>query len=135
MFRNSAEIKQFLRVSVWELACVAIMFLVYAVIGKLTGKVILGGIFGTVISLANFLLLTVAVTRAAEKAANGGDPVRAKLSVQSSSIYRLLGIAVIYIIVLKAGVCDPIASILPLPFTQLSINLMEFFRRDGDKNK
>lgn len=135
MFRNSSEIKQFLRVSVWELACVAIMFCVYAFIGKLTAKVILGGVFGMIISLANFLLLTIAVTRASEKAANGGDPIKAKLAVQSSSIYRLLGIGVIYIVVLKAGVCDPIAAILPLPFVQISINLMEFFHRDGDKNK
>ena len=135
MFRNNEEIKQFLKVSVWELVCVAIMFLVYKLIGKLTSKVILGGIFGAVVSLANFLLLTIVVTRAAEKAEKDGNAAKAKLSVQASSVYRLLGIAVLYIIVLKAGVCDPIASILPLPFTQLSINLMEFFRRDGDKNK
>jgi hypothetical protein len=135
MFRNSAAIKQFLYVSIGETICVALMLGVYALIGKFSTSVLVGAIFGEVATLLYFLSITVVVSMAADKAENTGQAAKAKLTVQSSSTIRLLALAVIYIIVLKAKICDPIAAVLPLIFLRISITLMEFFRRDGEDKK
>ena len=65
-----------------------------------------------------------------------GEAVKARVSVQVMALVRLLLLAVLYILILKSGACDPIAAILPLLFLQLSIVLTEFFRKDkGDGAK
>lgn len=131
MFHNSAAIKQFIRVAAAELVLTAIMLGVYALIGRFTMAVVLGAVLGCLLSLANFLMLSVTVSRAADRA-QAGDPVKARAQVQGSSVLRLFALAVIYIITLRTGIFDPIAAVLPLVFLQVSISLVEFFRKDGD---
>ncbi|MGM9521511.1 MAG: ATP synthase subunit I [Oscillospiraceae bacterium] len=135
MYHNRGAIRQLVGVLICEIVCVGLMFGVYALIGRLSRQVLLGGALGGVLAVLNFFMLSVTVSRAADRAESTGETGKAKLSVQSSSVIRLLILAVIYIIVLKAGMCDPVASILPLLFVQLSITILEFFRRDGGKQK
>ena len=68
-------------------------------------------------------------------AAETGDAAKAKLSVQSSSVIRMLVMAALYIVILKSGKCDPLAAILPLVFVQISISVTEFFRKEAAKSK
>lgn len=132
MYHNEGEIRQFLRVSLGVLCLTAVMLGVYAIIGRFTLRVLIGAAFGAFMSCANFLALTITVSRASDRA-QGGDPAKAKMAVQGSSVLRLLVLAAVYIVVLKAKFCDPIAAILPLVFVQISISVTEFFRKDGDK--
>ena len=43
---------------------------------------------------------------------------------------RLLVLAVIYIVLFRAKVCDPVAALLPLLLAQVALKLVEFFRKD-----
>lgn len=136
MFHNKEAIRQILRVLAGEAACVALMLGVYGLIGRFSRQVLLGALIGGALAMLNFLLLSVTVSRAADRAETTGEAVKARVSVQVMALVRLLLLAVLYILILKSGACDPIAAILPLLFLQLSIVLTEFFRKDkGDGAK
>ena len=136
MFHNKEAIRQILRVLAGEAACVALMLGVYGLIGRFSRQVLLGALIGGVLAMLNFLLLSVTVSRAADRAETTGEAVKARVSVEVMALVRLLLLAVLYILILKSGACDPIAAILPLLFLQLSIVLTEFFRKDkGDGAK
>lgn len=135
MYRNRDVIRQIGRVALGEVVCVAIMLGVYALLGYFTTKVLLGALLGCLLAILNFFFLSMAVTRAIDRAATTGEAAKAKLSVQSSSTLRLLAMAVVLFIAFQADVCDPLASLLPLLFLQISMNIMEFFRKDGEKSK
>ncbi len=132
MLHNDAAIRQFFKVALGVAVLTAIELGVYALLGRFSLPVLLGAVFGMVVSCANFLALTVTVSRAADRA-EGGDPNKAKAAVQGSSVVRLLALLAIYILVLKTTSLDPLASVLPLVFVQLSLYGIEFFRRDGEK--
>ncbi len=132
MFHNDAAIRQFFKVALGVAVLTAIELGVYALLGRFSISVLLGAVFGMVVSCANFLALTVTVSRAADRA-EGGDPAKAKAAVQGSSVVRLVALLAIYILVLKTTHLDPLASVLPLVFVQLSLYGIEFFRRDGEK--
>ena len=132
MYHNDAAIRQFIRISLGVAVLTAIELAVYALLGRFNVNVLLGALFGMVVSCANFLALTVTVSRAADRA-EGGDPGKAKAAVQGSSVLRMLILAAVYIVVLKTTTLDPLAAILPLVFVQISIYLTEFFRKDGEK--
>lgn len=134
MLHNDAAIKQFIRVAIAELVCIALMLIVYLVIDRFTLKVVYGAILGGVLTLANFLALSITVSKAADRAENG-DPVKAKTAVQGSSVLRLFILAAVYIIALRTDFFDPIAAVLPLLFLQICVSLVEYFRKDGESTK
>ena len=43
--------------------------------------------------------------------------------------------SIIYILLFRAKLCDPVAAILPLLFAQVCIKLIEFFRKEPTKDK
>ncbi len=131
-FKNDAAIRQFFKISLGVLILTALEVAVYALLGRLRVNVLLGAVFGMVVSCLNFLALTVTVSHAADRAEDG-DPVKAKSAVQGSSVARLVLLLVIYIAVLKTTDLDPLAAVLPLVFVQVSIYLAGFFRREGEK--
>lgn len=47
------------------------------------------------------------------------------MSIQSSSVVRTAILAVIYVLLFHAKVCDPLAALLPLLFAQAAIKLVE----------
>ena len=68
---------------------------------------------------------------ALDRAAAGDNSVKACMSIQSSSVVRTAILAVIYVLLFHAKVCDPLAALLPLLFAQAAIKLIEFFRKDS----
>ena len=134
MLHNDAAIRQFIRIALGVAALTALEIGVYALLGRFSVDVLLGALFGMAVSCANFLALTVTVSRAADRAEGGGDPIKARAAVQGSSVLRLLVLAAVYILVLKLTTLDPLAAVLPLVFVQISISLFEFFRKDGERN-
>ena len=90
-----------------------------------------GGLLGTVIAVGNFLALSITVSNALDRAAAGDNSVKACMSIQSSSVVRTAILAVIYVLLFHAKVCDPLAALLPLLFAQAAIKLIEFFRKDS----
>ncbi len=135
---NRAVFRQFLQIALGEAVCVALMLGVYALAGYYSTRVLIGALLGFVLAMSNFFAMSITVSRAADRAAETGDAAKATLSVRGSTTIRMLVLAVIYILILKNDICDPLAAILPLLFVRLSIVLIEFFtgmvKKDGKRS-
>lgn len=110
--------------------CVGIMLGIYALLGAFAKQVLVGAVIGFILSIGNFVSLSITVSNALDRAARDNAPQRAQLSIQASSVVRLLALAVIYILIFRTHVCDPVAALLPLLLAQAVLKLVEFFRND-----
>ena len=130
MQKNRDVLRQVGGLAVALLVCIAVMLAVYALLGRLDRLVLLGAVLGWILAVGNFLSLSMTVANALDRAANGGSPQKAQLEIQTSSVVRPLVLALIYIVLFRAKVCDPVAALLPLLFAQVAIKVLEFFRND-----
>lgn len=130
MQKHRDVLQQASRLAVAVALCIAAMLAVYALTGHFTNAVLLGALIGFVMAMGNFLSLSITVSNAMNRAANGGSPQKAQLEIQTSSVVRPLILVIIYILLFRAEVCDPLAAILPLLFAQVCIKLIDFFRPD-----
>ena len=125
MQKHRDVLQQASRLAVAVALCIAAMLAVYALTGHFTNAVLLGALIGFVMAMGNFLSLSITVSNAMNRAANGGSP-----QIQTSSVVRPVILVIIYILLFRAGLCDPLAAILPLLFAQVCIKLIDFFRPD-----
>lgn len=125
-------LQQFLSVALGEVFCVALMIGVYAMIGKYSQKVLLGALVGGFLAIANFFLLTVGVSNAADKAAEGNHKA-AQNFITLSYIGRMAVLALVLFGAGKSGRFDLLALVLPLVFPRPVISICEFFRKLGEK--
>lgn len=111
---------------------IAVMFGVYALLGKWSGAVLLGGVLGGILAVANFLIMSICVSLAADRAqqqnVKGG-----KALLQGSFLVRYALLFLALIAGAKSGRCDLIALVLPLVFVRPILTLGEFFRKKGGK--
>ena len=114
MQKHPDILQQVGRMALATAGCSAIMLAIYAVVGRFTTAVLLGGLLGTVIAVGNFLALSITVSNALDRAAAGDNSAKACMSIQSSSVVRTAILAVIYVLLFHAKVCDPLAALLPL---------------------
>ena len=119
-------------IALGQIICLAMMLGIYALAGYFTGKVLLGGIIGTVLAILNFFFMAVGASLAADRAEQQQDVKGGTALVKSSYAIRMLVIFVILFVLVKGGVCDALASILPLVFVRPIITIAEFFRKSGD---
>ena len=110
--------------------CVAIMCGVYALIGKFTTAVLLGGLVGAVLAIGNFFALAVMATLAADRA-EAQDVEGGKKLMQSSYPIRLLVLAGALVLCAMSGYFDVLALALPLVFVRPVLTVAEFFRKKG----
>lgn len=118
------------RLAVAVALCIAAMLAVYALAGRFTNAVLLGALIGFVLAMGNFISLCITVSNALDRTVKGDNPQKAQLQIQSSGVIRLVVLVIIYILLFRAKFCDPLATILPLLFAQVSLKLIEFFRKD-----
>lgn len=130
MQKHREILRQVGRLTVALAVCVALMLVVYALLGAFTRPVLLGAVAGMILAIGNFVSLSITVSNAVDRAARDNDPQRAQLSIQASGVIRLLVLAAIYILLFRAKVCDPVAALLPLLMAQAVLKLVEFFRKD-----
>ena len=125
-------LKETLMVTIGEAICVAAMLGIFALLGRFDRTVVLGGILGGLVAVANFFFMAVGVTVAADKAE--AQDVRAGKAVTSSSYtIRMIGMAVVLFAGAKSGLCDVFALVIPLVFVRPVLTVGEFFRKSGDK--
>ena len=123
-------IKESLVILAGQAVCVSVMIGIFALLGYYDRTVLLGGIFGGLLAAANFFFMAVAATIAADKAVaqnvKGGEA-----TVRISYIARMVVIAVVLFALVKSGLCNVFAAVLPLAFTRPILTIREFFRK-GD---
>lgn len=119
-------------VLVGELIFSAIMVAVFAALGKFSAAVLLGALAGTVLAVGNFLVMALVASKAADKAQEQ-DVAGGKKLVQFSYMGRLVGLFVLLFLLVKTGLCDPFALVLPLAFVRPTLTAAELFRKKGEK--
>lgn len=106
----------------------AVMFGVYALLGRFGLPVLLGGIVGAVLSVGNFFFMAVSATLAADKAEKQ-DVDGGKNLMRASYPFRLLVVGGLLVLCGFSGYFDLIALVLPLAFVRPVITLSAFFRK------
>lgn len=114
-----------------ELLCSAVMVGIFALLDKYDTAVLLGALFGSILAAANFFFMAIGAMVAADKA-EAQNVKGGQATISSSYLLRMVGLFVIMFALLKAGVCNPFALVLPLVFTRPILTLSEFFRKPGE---
>ena len=119
-------------VAIGQAICVGVMIGIFALLGHFDMSVLWGGLAGFVLAVLNFFFMAVGATLAADKAeeqnVKGG-----KATIQIAYILRMVLLFVVLFALVKSGLCNVIAAVLPLAFTRPIISIGEFFRKSGDK--
>ena len=121
-------LRELTRFALMQLVCLGLMYGVYALLGRLTDKVLLGGGIGFALAALNYFLMAVGVWTAADKAEKG-DPAGGRRTINASMMGRYLLIILVLVAGAKSGWCDVIAMLIPLALTRPLIFIGEFFRR------
>ena len=109
-------------------AFVALMLGVYWLLGYFSLKVLYSALLGTFLAGANFFVMAMVVTLAADRAENQ-DVAGGQKLVKGAYPIRILLLAVVLIACAKSGVFDVLAMALPLLFVRPAMLVMEFFRK------
>lgn len=114
-----------------ELLCCAAMVGIFAMLGYLDYKVIVGSALGIVLALGNFFFMAIVSDAAADKAAEQ-DVKTGKSILRTSYGFRLVVLGVLLFLFAKSGHCNLIALVCPLFFVFPILMVSEFFRKSGD---
>ena len=119
-------------VAVGEIIGVGAMLGIFALLGKFDSTVLLGGIVGGVMTILNFFIMAISVNIAADKA-KAQNVSGAKGVIKLSYFGRLVMLAVVLFAFLKSKLCNPIALVVPLIFSRITLSIWGFFsRKPGD---
>ncbi len=121
-------LKEILTLLIGEAVCTALMFAVYALLGRWTLSVLLGGLAGCIITVGNFFFLSITATLASERAVQQ-DVEGAKKMLKASQTYRFIAVALLLVLCAASKACDLIALVLPLAFQRPVMLVTEFFRK------
>lgn len=114
--------------------CVAVMLGIYALLGRFSAKVLLGGVAGMTLAVLNFLAMSVLAGLAADKAEQQDVPGGQKL-IQLSYAGRLIGLFLLLVLCAKSGWFDLLALVLPLTFTRPILTVWELLGRRGERKE
>lgn len=117
-------------VALGQAVCTAAMTGVFALLGKFSLSVLLGGIAGALTATANFFLMSLFATMAADKA-EAQDVAGGQKLLQLSYMGRMVGLFLVLLLCAKSGVFDLLALVIPLVFTRPILTVLEIFRKKG----
>ena len=115
-------------VAIGECIGVAILFGIFALLGRFDRSVLIGGLVGGVMAILNFLIMAIGVNLAADKAM-AQNVAGGQLTIRGSYFIRMILLFVILFAFAKSGIADAIALVVPLIFVRFTITLAEFFRK------
>lgn len=115
-------------VALGQAICVGLMLAVYALLGRFSMPVVLGGVLGGALATTNFLFMAIGTSLAADKAEQQ-DVKGGKGLIQMSYLLRLGLLFLILFACAKSGLFDLVALVLPLLFVRPVLTVAEFFRK------
>lgn len=124
-------LRQTLIVAIGQIICDSVMIGVFYLLHALDGTVFLGAAIGSSVSIANFVLMAIFASLAADKA-EAQDVKGGKALINSSYLGRFAAMILILFAAAKSGYCNVFALVLPLLFVRPSITIGEFFRKSGE---
>lgn len=120
-------------VAIGQVVFLAAMFGVFLLLDKCNLAVILGGIMGAVLSIANFLFMAIGTSLAADKAESSQDVKGGQALVRSSYFIRMIVLFIVLFACAKSGYFNLFALVLPLVFVRPTLTIAEFFRKKEEK--
>lgn len=117
-------------VAVGQAVCTAAMIAVFALIGKFDKSVLLGGIAGALIAVANFFFMSLFADLAADKA-EAQDIAGGQKLIHLSYTGRMLALFLILFLCAKSGLFQLLALVIPLVFTRPILTVSELFKKKG----
>lgn len=121
-------VKEAKRVCGCNLLLTSVENVVYAVIRKWSVPVLLGSLFGWLVTCISFLWLGLSIQGAVMK-----DQKEARLKMQQSYIGRNVLMALAVVAAIKLPFLDWVAMIIPLFFTRISITLLNILGKKEEK--
>ena len=126
--------REVLLCAIWVLVGTGLMYGVFALLGKLSGKVLLGGLLGAALGIGNYALMALSVSKASDKAEEG-DVKAGKAIMTGSMLGRYLLLLLSLVFIVKTGYFHPYAAIIPLLIAHASLYLSEIFRKAGERRQ
>lgn len=123
-------LKETLFLALGELACLGVMFGMFAMFDTIGFKVILGGIIGLILAVLNFFFMAVAANRAADKAV-AQDVKGGEATIKASRRFRTIGLLALLALFALSGKCNLLAMVVPVLLGSPIIMVIEFFRKSG----
>lgn len=110
-------VKETKRIAVGTVIMLIVMLAVYAVLGKFTVGVLLGGLLGSVYAIFNFFMLGMTL----QKAASMTDQQMAHMKVRSSYSTRMIGMLVLAVVAFALPFVEGIPCLIALLFPRATI--------------
>ena len=131
MQSNNTSFRETVPVAIGQVLCTAAMILVFALVGKYSLSVLLGGLLGAAVATANFFIMSFVANLAADKAASQ-DVAGGQKLIHLSYLGRMIGMFLVLILCAKSGYFHPLALVLPLAFTRPILTIAELFKKKGE---
>ena len=131
MNSKNTSFRETVPVAIGQVLCTAAMILVFALVGKYSLSVLLGGLLGAAVATANFFIMSFVANLAADKAASQ-DVAGGQKLIHLSYLGRMIGMFLVLILCAKSGYFHPLALVLPLAFTRPILTIAELFKKKGE---
>ena len=130
---DRAVLRETGRVAAGTFIMAAVMFAVYAVIGRLRAPVALGGLYTSLLTVLNFFVMGLTVQRIADRAAEKqrdeaelqefSKQMEARMKLTRNA--RLIALFALIIVGIRLLGFDPLATILPIAFPTVVIRVLQ----------
>lgn len=110
-------VKETKRIAVGTVIMLVVMLAVYAVLGKFTVGVLLGGLLGSAYAIFNFFMLGMTL----QKAASMTDQQMAHMKVRSSYSTRMIGMLILAVVAFALPFVEGIPCLIALLFPHATI--------------
>ncbi|MGN0997392.1 MAG: ATP synthase subunit I [Candidatus Ventricola sp.] len=107
------------RIAIGEVVLLVIMWIVYALTGRFSLAVVLGGLIGGAYAVFNFFMLGMTVQKAAQVQPDNAE--MARMQMKSSYNMRMVGMLAVAVLAFALPFVDGLAAVIPLLFPRLTI--------------
>lgn len=128
---QEAVLRETRRIAVGVFSMLAIMLVVYAVMGRFSLAVVLGGLIGSLYAVLNFLLLGMTVQKVAEMCE--GNEELARMQMKSSYNMRMVIMILLIVVAFALPFVDGLACMIPMLFPRLTILVLQLTGKIKDE--
>ena len=114
-------VKETKRIAVGTVIMLVVILAVYAVLGKFTVGVLLGGLLGSAYAIFNFFMLGMTL----QKAASMTDQQMAHMKVRSSYSTRMIGMLILAVVAFALPFVEGIPCLIALLFPRATIFVLQ----------
>lgn len=114
-------VKETKRIGVGTVIMLVVMLAIYAVLGKFTVGVLLGGLLGSAYAIFNFFLLGMTL----QKASSMTDQQMAHMKVRSSYSTRMIGMLILAVVAFALPFVEGIPCLIALLFPRATIFVLQ----------